>query len=367
MRRRLILLTVGFFLFLQSKASSFIAAEIPSDSARVVNVVWNPDDPYAFDENGIPSGFEIDLWRMIAETRDIPYRIKRSSTFKSMLEEVSSGEADLAIGGILINENRSKLFHFSFPTATSEFKIYTLYSDKLRANRILRTFLTKEVFLLFLGLVVIACFFAAPVWAIERHRPELKGKRKRHQLIFVLQKTLLLSTDHTRQSSTRLLSIGSLFARVVLTAYFAAFILSMLNSEQQLEGDNLVQSLNPLSIKDKKFAAIPASIQASILISNGAIIVDCESRVECTRMLQQREVDAILDDEQSMKAVLSVLPSKPRVAASASVMPLFMAFAISKKFQKDPRSNSINDAIARSYYDGTYTDLSQHWLQGKRR
>ena len=65
MRRKLILLIVGFFLFLQSKSSSFIVAEIPSDSARVVNVVWNPDDPYAFDENGIPSGFEIDLWRIL--------------------------------------------------------------------------------------------------------------------------------------------------------------------------------------------------------------------------------------------------------------------------------------------------------------
>tara|TARA_Y100000385_G_C12510660_1_gene391126 strand:- start:223 stop:477 length:255 start_codon:yes stop_codon:yes gene_type:complete len=83
-------------------------------------------------------------------------------------------------------------------------------------------------------------------------------------------------------------------------------------------------------------------------------------------MLQKGEVDAILDDEQSMKATLSILPLKPRVIGSASVMPLFMAFAISKKFHQDPRSSSINDAIARSYYDGTYTDLSQHWLQGKR-
>jgi ABC-type amino acid transport substrate-binding protein len=122
MSRKLILLLLGLVLFLQAKADTVLAAETLIDLEKPVNVVWNQDDPYAFDENGIPSGFEIDLWRMIAETRQIPYRIKRSSTFKSMLEEVSSGEADLAIGGILINENRSKLFNFSFPTATSEFK-----------------------------------------------------------------------------------------------------------------------------------------------------------------------------------------------------------------------------------------------------
>ena len=150
MSRKLILLLLGLVLFLQAKADTILAAETLIDLEKPVNVVWNQDDPYAFDENGIPSGFEIDLWRMIAETRQIPYRIKRSSTFKSMLEDVSSGEADLAIGGILINENRSKLFNFSFPTATSEFKIYTIDSGRGRALQVLHTFLSKEVLLLFL-------------------------------------------------------------------------------------------------------------------------------------------------------------------------------------------------------------------------
>lgn len=366
MRRKSFFFALGLVFFLQAKSRPILAAEMPIDLAKPVNVIWYPDDPYAFDENGIPSGFEIDLWRMIAETRQIPYRIKRSSTFKSMLEEVSSGEADLAMGGILINENRSKSFHFSFPTATSEFKIYTLDSGGVTAFRILRIFLSKEVLLLFLGLVIIACFFATPVWAIERHRPELKEKRKRHQLIFILQKTLLLSTDHTRQSSTRLLSIASLFARVMLTAYFAAFILNIFHNEQKLERNSMLRKLDSISIKDKTFAAIPASIQASILISNGAKIVDCELITECVHMLQEGKVDAILDDAISMKATLALLPRNPKVVASERVMPLFMAFAISKEFKEDPRMRSINDAIARSYYDGTYTHLSQYWLQVKK-
>lgn len=366
MSRKLILLLLGLVLFLQAKADTVLAAETLIDLEKPVNVVWNQDDPYAFDENGIPSGFEIDLWRMIAETRQIPYRIKRSSTFKSMLEEVSSGEADLAIGGILINENRSKLFNFSFPTATSEFKIYTIDSGRGRALQVLHTFLSKEVLLLFLGLIIIACFFAAPVWAIERHRSELKAKPRRHQFIFILQKTLLLSTDHTQQSSTRLLSIGSLFARVILTAYFAAFILNILNTEQKLERNSLLQTFNSLSVKGKTFAAVPGSIQASILTSNGAKIIDCELREECIYMLQTGKVDAILDDSQSIQTTLALMSSRPKIVPSKSIMPIFIAFAISKKFQEDPRSSSINDAIARSYYDGTYAKLSKSWLEGTR-
>ena len=363
MGKKSVLLLLGLVLFIQGKADIVLAAENQTDIEKPVNVIWNADDPYTINENGIPSGFEIDLWRMIAEARQIPYRIKRSSTFKSMLEEVSSGEADLAIGGILINENRSKLFHFSFPTAASEFKIYVLDSGRARAIRVLRTFLSREVLLLFLGLIIIACFFATPVWVIERHRSDLKEKSRRHQFIFILQKTLLLSTDHTKQSSTRLLSIGSLFARVILTAYFAAFILNILNSEQKLKRNSLLLKFNSLSAKGKTFAAIPSSIQASILKSNGAKIIDCELRVECIKMLQTGKVDAILDDSQSMQSSLALMSSNPKIIPSESIMPIFIAFAMSKDFQKDPRSSSINDAIARSYYDGTYARLSQKWLE----
>ena len=45
------------------------------------------------------------------------------------------------------------------------------------------------------------------------NRHQIKGTRKGDQLIFILQKILLLSTDHTKQTRTRLPSIASLFAR----------------------------------------------------------------------------------------------------------------------------------------------------------
>lgn len=58
------------------------------------------------------------------------------------------------------------------------------------------------------------------------------------------------------------------------------------------------------------------------------------------------------------------MPALPKVAAaSENLMPLFMAFGISNRFKEDPRSRTINDAIARSYYDGSYARLSKQWLR----
>ena len=301
---------------------------------------------------------------MIAETRQIPYRIRKAESFEALLQAIRTNQADLAISGVLINENRSKQFHFTFPTASSDLKIYKLDSQEPTAIKMLRILLSRQVLLIFLGLGLIACIFALPVWFVERKRPDLADKRKRHQLVFILQKTLLLSTDHTRQSRTRLISIGSLFARVLLTAYFTSFILKVATSETYLSTDYQMEDLNFELLKNNTFAAIPGYIQTSILKSNGAKTVDCDVAETCIGMLQAGEASAILDDMLTMRSTLKMMPPEPKVTpASDKLMTLFMAFAISDRFSRDARSGAINDGIARSYYDGSHAKLSRIWLK----
>ena len=333
------------------------------DEQDPVNVIWHNDPPYALNENEIPTGFEIDLWRMIAENRKIPYRITRANTFGELLEAIGSGRADVAMGGILINENRSKRFEFSFPTATSEFKIYELKQKESTALRLLQVTASKEVLLIFLGVALIACFFAVPVWLLERNRLDLTHKKKRHQLILILQKTLLLSTDHTQKSKTRIISIISLFARVLLTAYFTSYILKTANNAQTNSHQEAINSLDSNKLLGKTFASVPDSIQESILRTKGIKQISCELMLECLQQLENGLAQAILADEQSMQTALQQTPSTLNVKpTSETLTTLYVAYGMSKEFLDDPRSGAINDAIARSYYDGTYTKLSQTWL-----
>ncbi|QNI56654.1 bacterial extracellular solute-binding s/ 3 family protein [Synechococcus sp. BIOS-E4-1] len=340
------------------------ASENISDEQEPVNVIWHPDPPYALNENEIPTGFEIDLWRMIAETRKIPYRITRAHTFGELLEAIGSGRADVAMGGILINENRSKRFEFSFPTATSEFKIYELKQERSTALRLLQVTTSKEVLLIFAGVALIACFFAVPVWLLERNRLDLIHEKKRHQLILILQKTLLLSTDHTQKSKTRIISIISLFARVLLTAYFASYILKTANNVQKSSEQEVITSLDSPTLQGKTFASLTDSIQGSILKAKGIKQISCELIPECLQQLEDGRADAILADEQSMQTALQQTPYSLNIKpTSETLTTLFIAYGMSKNFLDDPRSGAINDAIARSYYDGTYAKLSQTWLR----
>ena len=334
-----------------------------TDAQDPVDVIWFPNQPYAVNRKGVPAGFEVDLWRMIAETRQIPYRIRKADSFEELLTAIETNQADLAISGVLINENRSKQFRFSFPTASSDLKIYTLDNEEPTAIKMLRILLSKQVLLIFLGLALIACIFALPVWYVERKRPDLADKRKRHQLVFILQKTLLLSTDHTRHTRTRLISIGSLFARVLLTAYFTSFILKVATSETLETRSNQMEDLNFEILRNNTFAAIPGYIQTSILKSNGAKTIDCDVAETCIRLLQSGKADAMLDDMLTIRSALKSMPPEPKVTpASEKLMTLFMAFAISDQFSRDQRSRAINDGIARSYYDGSHAKLSRIWL-----
>ena len=364
--RTILLLSLGAFMACTMGDLSYKARadENSAEQRETVNVIWHPDPPYALNENGIPTGFEIDLWRMIAENRKIPYRITRANTFGELLEAIGSGRADVAMGGILINENRSKRFQFSFPTATSEFKIYELKQEESTALRLLKVTTSKEVLLIFVGVALIACFFAVPVWLLERNRLDSIHEKKRHQLILILQKTLLLSTDHTQKSKTRIISIISLFARVLLTAYFASYILKTANNIQTKNKQEVITSLDSGTLRGKTFASLPDSIQESILRSKGIKQISCELMPECLQQLESGRADAILADEQSMQTALQQMPSVLNVQpTSETLTTLFIAYGISKNFLDDPRSGAINDAIARSYYDGTYTKLSQSWLR----
>ena len=335
-----------------------------TNTNQPVRVIWSPDPPYALSHGGVPTGLEIDLWRTIAETRQIPYQIERAESWKALLDAVSTGKADIAMGGILIDENRSKRFHFSFPTAASTLKLYTLADEKPTAFKLIEILASKETLLILLGLIVIICFFAIPVWAIERQRPEFEGEQKRHQLIYILQKTLLLSTDHTKHTTTRLISIASLFARVILTAYFASYILEVARSSDAATGTSQTIHLSNAISWQRTFAAIPGSIQESILKSADAKTINCELMEECISLLESGQADAILSDTQSMAQAIKERHNAQKITAKTNdLMPLFIAYAFSNEFSEDPRSRSINDAIARSYYDGTYNELSIKWIK----
>lgn len=91
------------------------------DIARIVNrgelivAMLNTDNPPFFSEkDGVMSGTDVDLARLIASELGVPVRFDRSAkTFDSVAEIVAMGQADLGISRLAKTLKRGQFVHFS--------------------------------------------------------------------------------------------------------------------------------------------------------------------------------------------------------------------------------------------------------------
>ena len=85
--------------------------------------------PFVFiGAGGSFTGFEVELWRTVAQRLGLEYRLIRMN-FKSLLPAVSQKKIDVALGGITINAEREQMVDFSYPTFHSSLRLLVRASD----------------------------------------------------------------------------------------------------------------------------------------------------------------------------------------------------------------------------------------------
>ena len=72
------------------------ALHFTADDPVVYEDTWDVW-PYSFLEDGKPTGYRVDLMRMIFEELGMPYEIKLKD-FRKVLDDLKSGKADVMIG-----------------------------------------------------------------------------------------------------------------------------------------------------------------------------------------------------------------------------------------------------------------------------
>src|SRR5271154_2588633 len=82
--------------------------------ARELVVGTKEAPPFAIkDDQGNWSGISIELWRKIADTLKLRYRFVDVVSVPSLLENVESGDFDVAVAAITITPERQQLVDFS--------------------------------------------------------------------------------------------------------------------------------------------------------------------------------------------------------------------------------------------------------------
>ena len=89
----------------------------PPDLDRQLVVAVSPFAPFAkLEEGQAPVGFSIDLWQAVARAEGLRYRFASYDNVGDKLTAVTSGEADVAIGGISVTLEREVTVDFSQAT-----------------------------------------------------------------------------------------------------------------------------------------------------------------------------------------------------------------------------------------------------------
>lgn len=116
---------------LRSIASPFILLLIWGQSltAQSLTVATVTRPPFSFVENGRDTGFSIELLTELSDRLGWEYQINRTDGFSDMLDQVRSGQADLAIANISITAAREIEMDFSQPIFESGLQMMVPATD----------------------------------------------------------------------------------------------------------------------------------------------------------------------------------------------------------------------------------------------
>ena len=82
---------------------------------------------------GSYTGFEVELWRIIAERQGLTFRLIRMD-FTSLIPALAEKKIDVALGGITINAERERIIDFSYPHFYSSLRLLVRMSDETIAD-----------------------------------------------------------------------------------------------------------------------------------------------------------------------------------------------------------------------------------------
>jgi len=152
-------------------ATNAAAQDAPAARELVVGTKQAP--PFAIkNDKGEWSGVSIELWRKIADQLKLKYRFAEASSVTSLLEDLQSGNLDVAVAAITVTPAREELVDFTVPYFRSGTGV-AVQSDRLTnwmpVIRSIASYGFAQAALALLGLAFLAGFL---IWLFEHNSNE---------------------------------------------------------------------------------------------------------------------------------------------------------------------------------------------------
>ncbi|HEX5325172.1 MAG TPA: transporter substrate-binding domain-containing protein, partial [Acetobacteraceae bacterium] len=144
--------------------------QMPPDRELVVATKEAP--PFAMKApDGSWQGISIDLWRRVAASLHLRYRLIEVPTVQDLLDAVTKGNADAAVAAITVNAARAQTVDFTQPFYETGLGVAVRGGITIWLP-VLRTFLSLKFLQAILWLIGIALLVGALIWLFERRDNE---------------------------------------------------------------------------------------------------------------------------------------------------------------------------------------------------
>jgi polar amino acid transport system substrate-binding protein len=152
-------------LALLSAAACSASAQTASSPLRVV---VKPAEPFAFEQNGVLTGYSVDLWKKAAAEAGLSFETRVVDTVPELLEAVQTGSADVGVGAISITPDREQVLDFSHPFYKSGLQIMARAKGEAGAFSAFRALFNRNVAEVVLVLLLAVFLVSHILWMVER-------------------------------------------------------------------------------------------------------------------------------------------------------------------------------------------------------
>lgn len=322
-----------------------------------VSTVTRP--PFSYVEDGVDTGFSIDLLAALANSLGWDYSIDRVEVFADMLNAARDGSSDLAIANISITASRETQMDFSQPIFEAGLQIM-VPSEAARRPSLLAALLSRELFIA-IGLAFgILLGGGMLMWWFER-RSQPYFDRKLNEAWFPsfwwALNLVVNGGFEERMPRTpfgRLLGVVLVVSSLFIVSVFTARIASVMTVDA-ISGN--VNSVNDLY--GKHVGTISGSTAASFLNRREIEYTGYDGLEEVLTAFKDEELDAVVFDAP----VLSYFASHEGRRIATMTGGVFLRENYGIVFPTgSPLVEDVNQALLALREDGTYDEIYSKWF-----
>lgn len=329
--------------------------------AQDLSVVTVDRPPFSFEQDGIRTGFSIELWEAVARDLGRGSSFTVENSFSDMLGAVREGTVDAAVANISITAEREQVLDFSHSIFQSGLQIMVPAGASSTDFGVIFSALMSRDILLSIGMAVLLLFSGGMLmWVFER-KSQPYFEREAPEAIFPsFWWALNLVVNGGFEERVPRTFFGRIFA--VMLVVSSLFIVSIFVAKitAVLTVDALAGSVNSVNdLYGKQIATISGSTSAAFLEERD---IDFSGYPDLDSLLigfEAGEVDAVVFDAPILAYYANTAGREKAQMIGSPFRRESYGFALPSQ---SPILEQINQTLLKLREDGTYDRLYRKYF-----